>query len=137
MAFTVAERVQIRMYIGFSNIFLQQDPRLENAITAVQSIADGGVQPTTDAEAMVRAILVKLTSNDASIDALADFSGATAADKGDAEIDAAREQARLQSVGRMYIARLCRMFDTYPVADVYSASDMLSRAYPTYPRTAY
>jgi hypothetical protein len=54
VAFSEVDRVLIRKYLGFSSIFLQRDPRLESAITALQSRTDpnatGGSQPDSSEE---------------------------------------------------------------------------------------
>ena len=42
MSFSELDRTYIRRFVGFGAIFVQAEPRLENAITAVQSTADGG-----------------------------------------------------------------------------------------------
>jgi len=120
---TEADRVQFRMFLGYSDQFLQADPRLENAMTNVQCISDGGTRPNPSpsaAEAQAKAIITKLQNLDTSLDNLQQFAGATSVDAGDASVDAAREDARLRALGRMYVHRLARIFDTLPISDIYS-----------------
>ena len=54
MAWTEADRVAIRSYLGFADLFLQADPRLESAITSLQARVEGGTRPDVSAEAQVR-----------------------------------------------------------------------------------
>lgn len=125
MAWTEADRVQVRMFLGYSDQFLQADPRLENALTNVQCISDGGTRPNPSpsaAEAQARAILTNLQSIDTFMLNLGQFAGATSVDAGDAKVDAAREDARLRALGRMYVHRLARVFDTLPISDIYSTA---------------
>ena len=60
MAWAEADRAVIRHYLGFSALFLQADPRLEAAIGAVQSLADGGTRPDNSTELQIRGWLAKL-----------------------------------------------------------------------------
>lgn len=135
MAFTEADRVSIREYLGFGSIFLQADPRLENAITAVQSVADGGTRPTSDAENALKALITRLKAIDTSLDALNDQSGATSVDE--IKLDAARETYRLKMHARSLVHRLARILDTYPRSDIYSASPGMLPSYPFNMRTPY
>lgn len=118
MAFTELDRVNIRHYLGYSSVFLQVDSRLESAITALQSVADGGTRPTSDAETSAKALLTELADIDTKIKALRDQQAATEV-IGEMKLDAAREQARLRSEGRVYVHRLARMVDTLPRADAF------------------
>jgi len=125
MAWIEADRVQVRMWLGYSDQFLQADPRLENALTNIQCISDGGTRPNPSpsaAETQARVILANLTSIDAAMMNLQQFAGATKVDGGDATVDAAREDARLRALGRMWVHRLARMFDTLPISDIYSTA---------------
>jgi hypothetical protein len=60
MAWTEADRVQIRHYLGFADLFLQADPRLEQAIASVQARAEGGTRPDDSAERQLRGWLGQL-----------------------------------------------------------------------------
>jgi len=121
MAFTEADRVNIRLYLGFSSLYLQLDSRLESAITSVQSVADGGTRPTSDAENKVKDIITELVDIDGRIKALRDQQAATEL-VGEVRLDAARESLRLSNEGRRYIHRLARMLDTLPRSDAFSGS---------------
>lgn len=134
MAYLESDRVAIREYLGFASLFLQADPRLESAITASQSVADGGTRPTSDTEMRAKAIVTKLQAVDAAIDALIPAMGTGSVDE--VKLDTAREDARLRADGRRWVHRLARIFDTYPRSDVYSSAPELEEEYPGYPRTA-
>lgn len=119
MAFSERDRVDIRLYLGFGSLYLQLDPRLENAITAVQSVADGGTRPSSDTENQVKDIILELKDIDERIIALRDQQAATEL-VGEVRLDAARETSRLRAEGRIYVHRLARIFDTLPRGDAFS-----------------
>lgn len=129
MAYTESDRVQIRQYLGFSALFLQADPRLESAITASQWTIEGGARPDTSTEIFAKSLVTKLQSIDTSMDALACQSGVTQADE-NVHLDAAREMMRLKGMGRLYVHRLARVFDTYPRSDIYTSSPQMDASYP-------
>ena len=55
MSFSQLDRAYIRRFLGYGAIFLQAFPLVENAATAVQSLADGGTQPDSTSENMIKA----------------------------------------------------------------------------------
>lgn len=127
MAYTESDRVQIRTYLGFGAIYLQLDPRLESAITSSQATSDGGTRPDNSSELLAKGLVTKLQAVDAAIDALLGLMGTYEADgKDGAKIDAAREDARLRKVGRTYVYRLARIFDTEPRADCYAPAPIIT-----------
>lgn len=132
MAYTESDRVQIRQYLGFSSIFLQADPRLESAISATQSTSENGTRPDTSTETFVKTLIVKLQAIDTSLDALSCQVGVVKAEEG-IQLDSAREMLRLKGMGRLYVHRLARVFDTFPRSDIYSSAPDLASAYPGYP----
>jgi hypothetical protein len=125
MAFAESDRVQIRLYLGYPQIWLQADPRLENAITNIQAVSDGGTRPNPSpsaAEVQAKALVTQLQNVDAALTNLQTFVGTTEANgPGGAKIDAAREDARLRATGRMLVNRLAGIFDTVPGRDVFSS----------------
>lgn len=120
MAFTEADRVQIRKYLGAAGIFLQAWPRLENAITAVQSVADGGTRPDNSTEVDVKAIVAKLQEVDCQLDQLDSVYMAATVDE--LKVDPFRAQIALRTRGRMLVTRLATHFDTRPLRDVFSST---------------
>ena len=132
MSFSEADRVQIRIYLGYAELFLQADPRLESAITASQSLGDGGTRPTSDAENAIKATVTTLQGIDASILNLSNQQGALQA--GNIKIDSARELARLQATGEMYVSRLARFLDTEPRSNSFRPALGNTSSYPNDPR---
>lgn len=124
MAFAESDRVQIRLYLGYPQIWLQADPRLESAITNIQSISDGGTRPNPSpsaAEVQALSLVTQLQGVDTALTALNGLVGVTEA-TGDAKLDTAREDARLRAAGRMLVNRLSAIFDTVPGRDVFSVA---------------
>lgn len=60
MSLTESDRATLRHYLGFSALFLQADPRLDLAISSVQSRADGGTRPDDSTERLIRGWLAQL-----------------------------------------------------------------------------
>ena len=119
--FTEVDRVQIRQYLGYSGLWLQLDPRLESAISNIQSVADGGTRPTSDTENLVRSYVDKLQDIDDSLDGLDDYQATEEADGN--KFDVVKEDNRLRRKGRMYVHRLAKALDTKPRADIYASTD--------------
>lgn len=55
MAYSELDRNYVRHYVGYGAIWLQAEPRLENAIQATQSVADGGGRPDSSTENQIKA----------------------------------------------------------------------------------
>lgn len=139
------DRVHVRKFLGFSAIFLQGDPRLENAVSATMSVADGGARPDSNTENAVKALLYGtaaqcgpagvtlgptahnvafaiparpgLVNVKAALDGLIPISYALKADE--ASIDPARGAAILRRMGREMVAELADVLSTPPRFDVF------------------
>ena len=120
MAIDEAFRVQIRTYLGYAEMWLQADPRLESAITQIQSRANGGDRPDDSAENQLRLLIQKCQDVDQKLDALDDMQGIGRMD--DASFNPVREDARLRRKGRMYVYRMAKLLDTEPRGDVFGTS---------------
>lgn len=120
MAFLEADRVQIRIYVGYSATFLQADPRLESAITYCQSTSDGGSRPDNSTELAIRQVIAQLQSVDQQITNLQPLYGALGV--GTIKIDVARQNAMLRKDGRALVHRLCRFFDVAPYSDIFGSA---------------
>ena len=136
MAYTETDRTWIRHFGGWGAIFGQADPRLEVAISATQSLADGGTRPDSSGENLIKALIYGqaaiagtagvtvgpasvasstlatpaqrgLIQIEASIANQDVFLGASAVDGGDTKVDAAREMIRLRSDGRRLVYSMC------------------------------
>lgn len=138
MAFSEIDRVQIRAYLGYAGLWLQVDPRLENAITTVQAVSDGGTRPDNSSEVQIRTYIDQLQAVDAALDQLDNFQGTLQADGN--QFNPTREDARLRRKGRMYVFRLAKILDTEPRADVFDSSsgpgEIGLRAGPAYQNVA-
>ncbi len=121
MAWTETDRVQIRHYLGFADLFLQADPRLEQAITSVQARAEGGTRPDDAAERQLRGWLGQLARIEARFEEMWDE--AEALEMSDLRVDPARGLALLRSEGRRIVGSLARALDTAPLHDVFSAPE--------------
>ncbi len=136
MSYSEQDRVYVRHFLGFAAVFAQADPRLENSITAVQSLADGGSRPDSSTENYVKSLvygnaavsgaqpvlngtaqntvfavpsmrgLLQIEQNIETLDA---FMGALESDSGEAKLDSAREMLRLRAEGRRKVRHMARM----------------------------
>lgn len=119
MAFTEAERVKIRRYLGASRLFLSSDPRLESAITTIQSIADGGSAPDSSTEDDVRAALTTLATIDTYLDECAEL--AMAAEDEGTRVDYGYRMGIACKRGRMLVGLISDALEYRPLRDVFSA----------------
>lgn len=119
MAFSEADRVEIRYYTGASSVFLQAWPALENAITAIQAELDGGTRPDNSTELKVKAIITELQGIDSRRTTLRGRYDAGKVDE--VGVDPVRAGAAARMDGRIAVGRLCRMLALQgPLADVFS-----------------
>jgi len=119
MAFTEADRVLIRQYVGWSAIFQQFQPLLESAITTIQSVADGGIRIDNSTELLVKSLLADLQKVDAK---LLDFDclGTNVVNK--IQMDNIRARMVVQQWGRTLVGRLCTVLSLEgPLSDCYSS----------------
>lgn len=54
MSYSEQDKTYIRHFVGYGAIFLQAEPRLENAILATQSVADDGSRPDSNTENYIK-----------------------------------------------------------------------------------
>lgn len=137
--YSETDRTYIRRYVGYGAIFLQAEPRLENAIQATMSQADGGARPDASSENYIKGLVYGyaavtgtqsgvtpgpvsttgvvfatpavrgLITLESSIAQQDVFLGASSADGGEVAIDPYREMIRLRSEGRRLCHQLARM----------------------------
>lgn len=120
MAFTEADRVQIRQYVGWSAIFLQYYPLLESAITTIQTVADGGVRADNSTELLVKSLLVQLQAVDAK---LANIDCLGTNQVGNIQQDNIRARMVVLQYGRMLVGRLCTVLSLEgPISDCFSSA---------------
>jgi hypothetical protein len=121
MSFQEIDRVHIRDALGFSALFLQADPRLEAAITTIQSVATpGGTRPDDSSENEVKAIVEEVHCIYAALRAAR--AQLTVSQVGKIKVDAARGIVMLRSEGRRLVTRLSAILSTNPRRDIFSAS---------------
>lgn len=113
MAFTEDEKVLIRQYLGYSELFRDINPRLEGYISQLSSRSANG-------EARVRTILTALQAVDAQIDAMVTSGELTLKVAEDGVTFAGQDKLdTLRDAGRGYVKRLSVIMETEPRADYY------------------
>ena len=120
MAWTEAERATIRQYLGYGTLYTQTFSMLEQAISHVQSIADGGARPDSTTETLVRGILTKIAACLARIEENSGYLVAIQVNK--IRVDAARAIAVDRQNGRGLVNQLSIALQTAPGADIFSTS---------------
>lgn len=118
MAYTEANRVQIRRWLGYSAADLDQLRIIDTSITASQSIADGGLRADSSTETAITGWLTQLSSVETAIQNLREQAQVLGAD--DAKLDAARGQVALFKDGRMYVGFISDALNVTPRRDVFS-----------------
>tara|TARA_B100001123_G_scaffold393807_1_gene474067 strand:- start:2475 stop:2870 length:396 start_codon:yes stop_codon:yes gene_type:complete len=117
VAFTESDRVKIREYLGTSRLFEDYDPRVESAITAIQSTADGGAAPDDSSELRIREYLASLEAIEVQLTSLQNKYLAVTADE--VRVDCQRAMAALRSEGRRWVGRLSDILDCTPRHDAF------------------
>lgn len=118
MAFTEADRVQIRQYVGWTAIFQQAQPLLESAITTIQA-APAGQKPDASTETLVKSLLTQLQAVDAQ---LANIDCLGTNQVGNIQQDNIRARMIVLQYGRMLVGRLCTVLSLEgPLSDCFSS----------------
>lgn len=154
MAYLEQDYVWVRHFVGFGAIYRQAEPRLESALHATSSVADGGSRPDSSTENYIKGLIYGsaavvgtvgvtpggtaqntafampflrgLIQIEANIAQLDAFVGALKVDSDATSLDTARETARLRSQGRKWAHSLARMLGMKGVrADMFSASPVV------------
>lgn len=121
MAWTEADRATIQSYLGFPALFLQADPRLEAAMTAVLAVVDNGTRPDNSTELQIRGWLAQLASIEARLESLWDEAEALKLDE--LGVDPMRAMVLLRAEGRRIVGRVARALGTAPRHDVFSGAE--------------
>lgn len=114
MAFDEAQRVEIRLALGYPDVFRDGNPRLESAMDVIGDRAD--------TQAKVEAILARIAAADAQVNGVLELAGVKKADEveffgakdGATSLDQAREH------GRMWVNRLSIVFGVPRANDIFS-----------------
>jgi hypothetical protein len=122
--FQESDRVNIRHLLGYASTFLQADPRLENALTNVQSIADGGTRPDSSTEIAVKGFVADALSIESQMKAIWPKAIALQVDGPmGVKVDPWRGIAMLRSEGRRIVGHIAHMISTTPRNDVFSTPE--------------
>ena len=113
MAFTEAERVKIRFYLGWSARFHQGDSRLEQALNAVDNLPDTQTLIRDEMLASMDDIRLKLTDAHKRLKALK---------VGSIDLPQANEVAMLRSEGRRHASSLAATLGVPIRHDVFGSS---------------
>jgi hypothetical protein len=139
MAYAELDKSWVRHFVGYGAVWIQAEPRLDNALIATQSVADGGGRPDSSTENYIKGLVYGtaavagsqtgvtpgpasttgvtfampaargLIQIEANIANQDVFLGALKADGGEVEIDPVREVKRLRMEGRRLAHGLARM----------------------------
>jgi len=112
MAFTEAEKVQLRRWAGRPPIGVAYDSIFEGAIRSVEGLSDGGATV-----AAVRGWLGELAAIETQWKTLYEQAQVNMAGK--TTLDVARGVATLARIGRMYVGNICDALYTKPARDVF------------------
>lgn len=150
MAYSEEDRTWIRHFLGFSAIFIQADLRLENAIQASQSVADGGSRPDSSGENHVKGLIYGFAAvttgaggitpggapqngvqNTPALLGLIEverqlqfiWPAAIAAKVDEVDVDVARGGAILRREGRRLVAGIAKILSTAPRHDVFGIAE--------------
>ena len=123
--FSEADRVQLRRVLGFAAIFRQADPRLENAILAVQATADGGTRPDDSTVTAIKSYVTQIQTIETQLQKLWSMAMATAA--GSARLDVYRGMIQLRSEGYRYVGYIADALATKPFRNIFLSAPTQTR----------
>jgi len=117
MSFTLPQRVAIREYLGWSQLFKQIDPRLEGQM-------DNLPITTPDAVTTVVALLADLAAIDTALQNAA-MTNLTLSKAEDVIFLGGEQLSELRRQGRMKIQQLSIIFELEPKRDYYETGDSM------------
>lgn len=127
-AWTEAEKANLRAYLGFPSLFANYEPRLENAITAVQSTADGGALSSSATQDRMRSVLTQLATLESKMTELQCSYSIMEAGTDNVKLDAGRALFLLRMEGRRLIGQLSISLGTRPIRDYFTGVPIRSDA---------
>lgn len=107
MAFTSAQRVSIKQWLGYGQL---QNPELDAAITAIEAVA----------ETQIVGWLTELDGILVRVKALRSQAQVAGAGNGEATLDTIRGIASLAIEGRMYVGFISDAMNVSPLRDVFT-----------------
>lgn len=120
MAFSEAQRVQIRMYLGYTGVYTDTFYKLEGAITSIQSSSDGGRMPDDSTEQLVVGAMAELVSISASIKKLRSTLHVEKVGAEGLELDTGKALRNLRVQGREQIGILSDVLTVPVLRDFFS-----------------
>jgi len=120
-AWTESQRAQVRHALGFGGLYVQLFPMLENALTSVLAVADGGSREDDSTQQQIIGWLADILSLEGKMKGLWDAIIVGKVD-GDTELDAARALHMMRSEGRRLVNYIASALATYPKRDIFSRS---------------
>lgn len=103
---TDSQKVKIRLYLGYMDLYRYANPRLESAFVAI----------SPEAETEVGNILAQLADIDLRLSTTGrDLAGLTSVGQGDPEFAAGQALKDLRSEGNRYVKQLVNMFGVEPI----------------------
>jgi hypothetical protein len=114
------DRVNVRHFLGYAAIFKQEDPRLEGAMTAIQSVSDGGSQPDSSSENALRSMVADALTVECSLKSL--WTQMQVGKAGTTIIDALRGMGGLRMEGRRIVNGISAILSTWPRRDIFSGA---------------
>lgn len=118
MAFTEAEKVKIRRYMGWPPG--KTEPMYDSQIQRIQSTAEGGVMVDSSSEDEVRSILADLAQLQTDMKALWPTMEAGKVDE--LAVDGPRGIVVLRGEGRRLVMDMATILDAQPLRDAFSPS---------------
>jgi hypothetical protein len=129
MSLSQSDRVAIRKYFCTSALYSQLWPKLENAMTAIQSTAtSGGSQADTSSEIAVQTALAELVLIEQSLKDLRNEMGLVKVEE--ASFDPAMAQYLLNKEGRRQIKILSSVLGCKPKSDFFGAVSYDEAGFP-------
>jgi len=117
MAFTAAQQVQIRKYLGYPQVFRYRNSRLEDAITVVGADVDSSAE-VVSILASIAGVETGLTSalENAGLKRAEDIEWYQSSASGSSEVDTKRAE------GRRFCARLSQLFGVPLLNDAFGTA---------------
>lgn len=129
MAFSAAEKAKVRKWLGYSPLFRDQYPGIDQAIIAVQSVADGGTLADSETEDLIQGYLTELDQIETRLEELRDQMEASSVDE--VKADSARAMLAVYKEGRRFVGHICDALGASPARDVFTPKKM--NFYPRFP----
>lgn len=117
--FTDSQKNQIRRWLGYSRIYVQLYPKLENAMIAVQAISDGGSQPDDSAVLLIQGWLTNLNTLETQELSYVTQAQVFEAGTDNVKIDVSHGIYNLRKIMKRYIGHISDTLSTKPFRDVF------------------